>query len=121
MSGSLDVTGLKCDVLDAKSMSGSIELHDVTARTARVNSMSGDVTFVGAMPDGNYNFDTMSGDVKLRLNTGSHARIQMVSDNGTATNEGRVTADNRVGRTVGSGVAQVTGHTMSGAVDVTAR
>jgi hypothetical protein len=60
------------DALNVSTVSGEVTLNQVEHRHVTVNSVSGEVTYSGALlPNGRYSFQNLSGEVRLLLPPGS--------------------------------------------------
>lgn len=84
VSGSVEARNVRAaaagDAFEAKSTSGDVTLEGVTHAQVRGVTVSGSVTYTGALArGGDYDFTTISGDVTLELPAGSsfslHARV----------------------------------------------
>lgn len=80
------------DELDIESVSGDIEIYSATYRMLSGHSVSGDVDVLGHMQDeGRFDFDTVSGSVRVRFDGNVNARFDLETGSGSIKN--RVTND----------------------------
>jgi hypothetical protein len=78
--GSIDARNLAplvaSDSLNASTVSGEVTLAQVQHQRVNVNSVSGDLTYSGALvPGGSYSFQNLSGEVLLSLPASSSFRL----------------------------------------------
>jgi DUF4097 and DUF4098 domain-containing protein YvlB len=124
VSGDLDVTKVKGSI-KAEAVSGDIKLLEVSdASTIDVKTVSGNVTYQGAIAAGaHYEFKTMSGDVKVTLPADSSFDLEASTFNGDIDNEFQITTSGKISPreirgTVGRGGATLNLKTFSGNVDI---
>jgi DUF4097 and DUF4098 domain-containing protein YvlB len=122
ISGDLRLTGIKARRLTASIISGTITASEIQVDGASMGTMSGDITFSGAVTSkGRYEFRAQSGTVKLGLTGGFDFEARTFS--------GKVQADASLGMTsttgntahsirgtTGNGGASVLATTFSGSV-----
>lgn len=83
VSGQIEVSNVSGTV-SAGDVSGSIDLSNVRGTRVRANSVSGAVTYVGALnPAGRYQFETHSGRTVLNLASGASAAITVNTYSGS--------------------------------------
>lgn len=76
VSGDVEVRDATGPSLEAKTVSGDVLLEDISAALVGAETVSGDVRFSGDVKaKGDYDFQTLSGDVELRLPAGIGAEI----------------------------------------------
>ena len=129
VSGEVAVRDVTGDV-DAESVSGDITLRATKARVARVETVSGDVTYDGSVdPAGRYDFHSHSGTLRLVLPASTNATLSLqtfsgdidsafpltVRPTGDAGREGR-RSGRRMEFTLGSGGPRITAETFSGEI-----
>jgi DUF4097 and DUF4098 domain-containing protein YvlB len=120
VSGDIDLGGARGD-LTIETVSGDIDLRDVVAKQIRVHTTSGDVAFAGAiMPDGRYEYNTHSGEIRLALPGDVGAQLSIGTFNGGIESDFPITLkadshDNkRLSFTLGQGTARIIAETFSG-------
>ena len=68
ISGTVRLRRLTARSLTVNSVSGDVEMEDVTAERMGAQSISGNITFAGALqPNGRYEFAAHSGNVRLAV------------------------------------------------------
>ena len=120
VSGDIDVTKIKGSI-EAEAVSGDIELRDVSeARTVGVATVSGDVTYVGAiMAGGRYELKTHSGDVRMTIPADSNFDFEANTFNGAIETDFEINAVRKISPkeirgTIGKGGATITLKSFSG-------
>ncbi len=128
VSGAIQVSNVTGTV-SAETVSGSTDLSNARGTRVRANSVSGGITFTGALnPAGRYEFETHSGRALLRLASGASAVITVDTYSGSVTNEypgavRRPESDADDERThyrytIGRGDARISVETFSGRVQI---
>lgn len=146
VSGATTITGAKGDVrvetvsgpiiisdvdgtASVENVSGRIELSNIRGGRVRANTVSGSLTFTGALnPSGRYEFETHSGRASLVLAPGASAAVSVETLSGSVSNEypgavRRPEEDPEEARTnynyvIGRGDARVSIETFSGRVQI---
>lgn len=125
VSGGIDLGGARGD-LEIETVSGDIDLRDVVAKQIRVHTTSGDVSFAGAIqPDGRYEYNTHSGEIRLALPGDVGAQLSIGTFNGGIESDFPITLkadshDNkRLSFTLGQGTARIIAETFSGDITLT--
>lgn len=124
VSGDLTVSRIKGSI-EADAVSGDIDLRDVSgARTIEVKTVSGDVTYVGAIvAGGRYELGTHSGDVRMTIPAGSAFDLEANTFNGTIETDFEIKVVGKISPreirgTVGSGGATIALKSFSGDVEL---
>jgi len=124
VSGDLTVSRIKGSI-EADAVSGDIDLRDVSgARTIGIKTVSGDVTYVGAIvAGGRYELATHSGDVRMTIPAGSAFDLEANTFNGTNETDFEIKVVGKISPreirgTVGKGGATVRLKPLSGNVDL---
>jgi DUF4097 and DUF4098 domain-containing protein YvlB len=124
VSGDLTVSRIKGSI-EADAVSGDIDLRDVSgARTIEVKTVSGDVTYVGAIvAGGRYELGTHSGDVRMAIPAGSAFDLEANTFNGTIETDFEIKVVGKISPreirgTVGSGGATISLKSFSGDVEL---
>lgn len=125
VSGDVRVDEFGGEELEAKTVSGSIDLIGVRAARVGAETVSGDVTYDGGVTrDGSYEFKTLSGTVLVTLPSGAGADVRASTfsgrvrlPDGTAS-ESTNRRRSRVTGRIGSGGATLWVESFSGNVDV---
>jgi hypothetical protein len=122
--------GLVVD-LEAETVSGDLVIGGATFTACRLNTVSGEIEFLGRLDDdGEYTFNSHSGDVDLRLVGEINARFDLSTYSGEIDSDfgpQRSRRRSRYGGTselrfeVGAGEAEVTVETFSGDIVVEER
>ncbi len=82
LSGSIRAVDIEADVV-AESVSGDVELRNVTARSVEAQSVSGDLLLTGAIAEGGtYSLFTHSGNITLGIPERSNALLTLSSASG---------------------------------------
>jgi hypothetical protein len=103
VSGDVTVMGAKVRALDADSISGTVHLSDVTCDRATAKSVSGDITFGGALArGGRYEFKSQSGDIRVTLVGTPGFELDASSFSGNVRSDLPITL--RAGESVGGGL-----------------
>jgi len=88
VSGSVTMRAVKARSLDANSVSGEITLTDVTCDRVKANSISGDVVFGGPLAKGGrYMLQSHSGDVTLHVNDKTGFEVNAGTFSGDITSD----------------------------------
>lgn len=128
VSGAIEVANVSGTV-SAGDVSGSIDLSNTRGTRVRANSVSGAITYAGALnPAGRYELETHSGRTILRLASGASAVITVNTYSGSVSNDypgvvRRPESDADDERTsykytIGRGDARVSIETFSGRVQI---
>ena len=124
VSGNIDVTGIKGSV-EVKAVSGDIKLLDVAdAQTVGAESVSGNITYVGAIKaGGRYEIKAHSGDVRVTIPAGSSFDLEANTFSGDIDSDFEITVSGKMSPkeihgTVGKGGATLILKTFSGNVDL---
>ncbi len=124
VSGDIGVTGVKGSV-QADAVSGDIELRDIAgARTVDVKTVSGNVTYVGALEaGGRYELKTHSGDVRMTVPADAAFEFDASTFNGSIETDFEIKVVGKISPrevrgTVGKGGATVTMKSFSGDVEL---
>lgn len=127
VSGDLRVLGMSGD-LTAESVSGSLEVRDAKARTLRSSTVSGDITYDGTFDrDGDYRFNSHSGDILFSLPANAGANLEMETFSGRISSDFPVTLQpgenvsrrsRRMQFTLGGGGTRISAETFSGNITI---
>lgn len=124
VSGNIEATAVKGSV-DVKAVSGDIKLLDVTgAQTVNAESVSGNITYAGAVVDGGrYEIKTHSGDVRMTIPAGSSFDLEANTFSGDIDSDFEITVVGKISPReiqgkVGKGGATLVLKTFSGNVDL---
>jgi DUF4097 and DUF4098 domain-containing protein YvlB len=129
VSGDVEIEGVRGEV-EAETVSGEISVIGGDFTRFDGNSVSGDITFRGALSgDGVFSFNAHSGDVVLELPSNVSAEFEVSTFSGDIDNDfgpdGERTSKYAPGRelefTAGSGDARVRINTFSGDVELSER
>jgi DUF4097 and DUF4098 domain-containing protein YvlB len=126
VSGDIELGTARGDV-EIETVSGDIDLRDVVAKQIRTHTTSGDVDFSGQiLPDGRYEYNTHSGEIRLALPADVGAQLNIATFNGGIESDFPITLqagkdhDNkRLSFTLGQGTARITAETFSGDITLT--
>jgi DUF4097 and DUF4098 domain-containing protein YvlB len=125
VSGDIQLGGARGDV-EIETVSGDVDMRDVVAKQVRIHTTSGDVSFTGAiLPDGRYEYNTHSGEVRLVLPADVGAQLSIGTFNGGIESDFPITLkadshDNkRLSFTLGQGTARIIAETFSGDITLT--
>jgi hypothetical protein len=132
VSGNVLVRDMEGKVLEARSVSGDVELTDVRADEVGAETVSGDVDFVGEIRrGGDYDFQTLSGDVVLRVPAGVSAEVTASTFSGSfetsfplsskVERESKWARRQRISGTIGNGGATIRLQSFSGDVELLER
>ncbi len=120
VSGDVDLGGARGDV-EVETVSGDIDLRDVVAKQIRTHTTSGDVSFAGQiLPDGRYEYNTHSGEIRLSLPTEVGAQLSLGPFSGGIESDFPITLKTgtdpgkRLSFTLGHGTARIIAETFSG-------
>jgi DUF4097 and DUF4098 domain-containing protein YvlB len=136
--GSIDARHLvplaASDTVSASTVSGEVNLNQVTHQRVNVNSVSGQVTYSGELlRNGSYSFQNLSGEIRLSIpasssfrlvaNVGESVKISSDFDlkytqNQNLTSPGNRSDPRRVIATVGTGEASIRVSMMSGSLRI---
>ena len=139
--GSIEARDLRpvaaSDTFNSSTVSGEVILTNVQHQRVSVSSVSGEVAYTGvSLPDGNYNFENLSGEVRLVLppsasfrlvaNIGGSVKISSDFDLKYAQNQTIVTPGNRgeprhIRATVGSGESLIRVSLLTGSLRISKR
>jgi hypothetical protein len=131
VSGEVSITDVVGD-LDAESVSGDVTLRRAKARTVRVETVSGEVTYEGSVdPAGRYEFNSHSGDVRLILPANTNAALSLETFSGDIDSAFPLTVRpsandqsgpgkraRRMEFTLGSGGPRITAESFSGEITI---
>ncbi len=88
VSGDVVARRLKAARLELSTVSGSVELHDVACDAAEIQSMSGDVQFLGAISkQGRYELQSHSGTIVFAPGSGVGFEVEATSFSGDVRSE----------------------------------
>jgi DUF4097 and DUF4098 domain-containing protein YvlB len=126
VSGGIDLGAAHGDV-EIETVSGDIDLRDVVAKQIRTHTTSGDVNFSGQiLPDGRYEYNTHSGEVRLALPPDVGAQLTVATFSGGIESDFPITLqagtpheNKRMSFTLGHGTARITAETFSGDITLT--
>lgn len=126
VSGDIDLANARGDV-EVETVSGDIDLRDVVAKQIRSHTTSGDVNFSGQiLPDGRYEYDTHSGEIRLVLPADVGAQLSVSTFSGGLESDFPITLQagkdhgaKRLSFTLGQGTARIIAETFSGDVTLT--
>jgi DUF4097 and DUF4098 domain-containing protein YvlB len=126
VSGDIDLGGARGDV-EIETVSGDIDLRDVVAKQIRTHTTSGDVDFAGQiLPDGRYEYNTHSGEIRLALPADVGAQLSVATFNGgiesafpITLQAGKDHGNKRLSFTLGQGSARIIAETFSGDITLT--
>ena len=130
ISGTVRLRRLTARSIAVNSVSGDIEMDDVDAERTTGQVISGNITFIGdLMPNGRYEFTSHSGDVRVAVAPGAGFQVEATSFSGSISSDIPVTTQggqngrrNRTLRgTVGNGGAVLDLTTFSGSIVITKR
>jgi DUF4097 and DUF4098 domain-containing protein YvlB len=136
--GSIDARDLApvaaTDSLTASSLSGEVNLNHVQHQRVRAKSLSGELTYSGALlPNGYYSFQNLSGEVHLSIPANSSFRLEAsvgesvkissdfnlkYTQNQNVIDPGLRSDPRHVAATVGSGEASIKVSMLSGALRI---
>jgi DUF4097 and DUF4098 domain-containing protein YvlB len=124
ISGDIDATGIKGSV-EVEAVSGDIKLLDISeAQTVEAKSVSGNITYVGAIkPGGRYEIQAHSGDVRMTIPAGSAFDLEANTFSGDIDSEFEIQVVGKISPheihgTVGKGGATLVLKSFSGNVDL---
>ena len=125
VSGDIELGGARGDV-EVETVSGDIDLRDVVAKQIRTHTTSGDVSFAGQiLPDGRYEYNTHSGEIRLVLPADVGAQLSVATFNGGIESDFPITlkagdhGNKRLSFTLGQGTARIIAETFSGDITLT--
>ena len=130
ISGTVRLRRLTARSLTVNSVSGNLEMEDVTAERIGAQSISGSITFAGELaPNGRYEFAAHSGNVRLALPASTGFQLEATSFSGSINTDIPVTmAGGQNGRrsrtlrgTAGGGGAFLDLTTFSGSIVIVKR
>jgi DUF4097 and DUF4098 domain-containing protein YvlB len=114
--------------VEVETVSGDLELRDVSARQIRTHTTSGDLSFVGRIVDaGRYEFNTHSGEIRLVLPADVGAQLSVSTYNGGIDSDFPITLrpnvaaaqGKRMEFSLGQGTARIIAETFSGDITLT--
>jgi len=125
-SGIVTVTNADGEVL-VENTSGNITLSQIRSRRVRVESVSGDVRFQGAIePAGRYDFESHSGTILLALPAAASAQLTLSTYSGSIHTQFPITleprsrsSEKRLEFRLGTGGARLSAETFSGSISIT--
>jgi DUF4097 and DUF4098 domain-containing protein YvlB len=132
VSGGITLSGAHAD-MELESVSGDIDLRDITAKQIRTHTTSGDVSFVGQILEGGrYEFNTHSGEITLSLPADIGAELSVSTFNGGIESDFPITLKagehgigssqaKRLNFSVGHGTARISAETFSGDITLKRR
>ena len=132
VSGSVTLVSSSGNV-SVESVSGDLDLRDVVTRQVRTHTVSGDVSFVGAILDaGRYEFTTHSGEIALSLPGDTGAELSVSTFSGGIESDFPITLKagehgigaaqaKRLSFTVGRGTARIIAETFRGDITLKRR
>ena len=130
VSGSVRLRRMSARSLTVNSVSGSVEMEDVTAERVGAQAISGDIMFAGDLqPNGRYELTSHSGTIRLAVPASTGFQVEASSFSGSITTDFPVTMvggqngrRNRALRgTAGKGGATLDLTTFSGTILITKR
>jgi hypothetical protein len=120
-SGAITLRGLTGDLL-ATSVSGAIRIGGARVTQARLETVSGEISWKGAIAHGGVlQAQTMSGDIELRLPPGLGADLELTAPSGGITSEWslvRPAGRGTVRSSIGDGGAAVIARTFKGRISL---
>jgi DUF4097 and DUF4098 domain-containing protein YvlB len=128
VSGDITVEGIHGDI-DVGSTSGDVVLPDCVSKFVRIETVNGDITYAGSLDAaGRYEFNTHSGDLRLRFPGDAKAQLSVETFSGDIDSEfplvlrpGERSAKRspkRLEFTLGGGGARVTIESFSGDITI---
>ena len=127
VSGDIALGTARGDV-EIETVSGDIDLQDVVAKQIRTHTTSGDVEFSGQiLPDGRYEYNTHSGEIRLALPADVGAQLSIATFNGGIESDFPITLragdheNKRLNFTLGQGTARISAETFSGDITLTSK
>ena len=132
VSGSVTLVSSSGNV-SVESVSGDLDLRDIVTRQVRTHTVSGDVSFVGAILDaGRYEFTTHSGEIALSLPGDTGAELSISTFSGGIESDFPITLKagehgigaaqaKRLSFTVGRGTARIIAETFRGDITLKRR
>ncbi|HET7190015.1 MAG TPA: DUF4097 family beta strand repeat-containing protein [Gemmatimonadaceae bacterium] len=127
VSGDITLGTARGDV-EIETVSGDIDLQDVVAKQIRTHTTSGDVEFAGQiLPDGRYEYNTHSGEIRLALPADVGAQLSIATFNGGIESDFPITLragdheNKRLNFTLGQGTARISAETFSGDITLTSK
>lgn len=124
VSGDLDAAEIKGSLLEAKSVSGNIEFNKTDVQQGRINSLSGEIRFVGSIGSkGSLEAKSFSGDMVVKLPAGSGFQVNAKTKSGDVkvgfSMDQVQKEENKVKGRVGRGGAELKLKSFSGDIEVT--
>lgn len=127
VSGDIALGTARGDV-EIETVSGDIDLQDIVAKQVRTHTTSGDVEFSGQiLPDGRYEYNTHSGEIRLALPADVGAQLSIATFNGGIESDFPITLragdheNKRLNFTLGQGTARISAETFSGDISLTSK
>jgi len=110
-----------------ENTSGEVTLSDIRSKLVRVESVSGDVRFQGAIePTGRYTFESHSGTILLALPPTASAQLMLSTYSGSIHSQFPITleprsrsSEKRLEFRLGNGEGRVSAETFSGSISIT--
>ena len=130
ISGTVRLRRMSARSLAINSVSGNVELEDVASERIDAQVISGNITFAGDLqPNGRYEITSHSGNIRLAIAAGTGFQVEATSFSGSITSDipltmqgGQTGRRNRALRgTVGNGGAFLDLTTFSGTILITKR
>ncbi len=99
ISGTIRLDKVRGSV-DAETISGDIDVKEASqAKTVRINALSGDVTFTGAIsPDGRYSLKSHSGDIDITIPADSSFELEAETFSGSINTEFKIEVSGSISR-----------------------
>ena len=102
ISGTVRLRRLTARSLALNSVSGNVEMEDVTAERMGAQSISGNITFAGDLqPNGRYEFTSHSGNVRIAIPAATGFQLEASSFSGSINTDIPITMANTPGRGAG--------------------
>lgn len=124
VSGNISAVRIKGSV-DAETTSGRIELSDISeAKSVRAKVLSGGISYDGQMaPGGRFNFETLSGSIKLMIPSNAGFELDAEAFSGRVNSEFPITMQGTISPkelrgVVNNGGATLRVKTFSGSIDI---
>jgi DUF4097 and DUF4098 domain-containing protein YvlB len=129
ISGTVRLRNVTARSLAINSVSGNVELDDVTAERIEAQVISGNITFAGDLErNGRYELTSHSGNIRLAVAAGTGFQVEATSFSGSITSDIPIATQGQDGRrsralrgTVGGGGAVLDLTTFSGTILITKR
>lgn len=127
VSGDVNLSDVTAKLVEAVTVSGNVDLRNVNADEVVAETVSGDVDFSGEIrKNGDYDMKTLSGDVIMRIPKGAGAQVSGATFSGdfhtsfpiTTKATSRYTRRARLDGTIGDGSARIRVESFSGDVEL---